>query len=86
MDEKLTVDEAIRILEEIKTIDDGLGQYIKDFDKAMNMAIRSLEAWEKVIDDIRESDGIIDSEGIRYGYDIALLIIDKHLKEVTDDE
>lgn len=55
--------------------------------EARQMAIRSLEAWEKVIEEIeqlrakfKESGGVYEHSA--YGLDYATEIINKHLSEV----
>ena len=35
--------DAINILEEIQTIDDGLGQYINGFDEAIDIGIKAIQ-------------------------------------------
>ena len=52
--------------------------------EVMRMAVRSLEAWENVKEDILKSIDMIENQHptITIGYMISLMIIDKHLKEV----
>lgn len=64
---------------------------IEDDAKAIEMAIASLEAWEKVKAEIDESRDalktMIDGEwfaGKLKGLDCAVAIINKHLQEVTE--
>ena len=52
--------------------------------ECLNIAIRNLDAWEKVKDDIKQSHEMIDNPDIKTGYEIALIIIDKHLKEAEE--
>lgn len=62
------------------------GNPIWDVDEcreAFNTAIRSLEAWEKVKNDLND-DFPEQTKGFRYGIDYAMVIIDKHLKEVEE--
>lgn len=79
----MTIQEALELLK-----DDELADGEEDADKfneAYNMAIRSLEAWEKVIKEIQEHESKIPYkvyDGIHEGLEEALKIIDKHLKEV----
>jgi len=51
--------------------------------EALQAAIRSLEAWEKVWNSIYEWNGIMR---VLMDKEAALEIIENHLKEVTDDE
>lgn len=81
----MTIDEAKEIIGEIEAIDDGLGQYIIGFDKALNMAIASLEAWEKVKAEIISERNHRRDRGHHEqstGLSKAIEIIDKHLQEV----
>ena len=55
-------------------------QYYTD----IKVAIRSLEAWENVKEDILKSISMIENADIINGYMISLAIIDKHLKGVTE--
>jgi len=54
---------------------------------ALKMAIKSLEAWEKVKEEIKDLDlGFVDEEyraGVAYGIMKITKIIDKHLAEVS---
>lgn len=43
MVKKMTNEQAAEILEEVKIIDDGLGQYIPGFDEALDLAISKLK-------------------------------------------
>lgn len=54
--------------------------------KALNMAIASLEVWEKVKAEIDEQYDRVHPYNISCaeGLEMALEIIDKHLKEVTE--
>lgn len=91
----MTREEAIRRIKDF-----GLHHAIKDLPysmltvEAFDMAIRSLEAWEKVKEEIKEkADFIRHSSGHLKDYDAgqwkalldALEIIDKHLKEVENE-
>ena len=55
---------------------------------ALKMAIKSLEAWEKVKEEIKDLDlGFVDEEyraGVAYGIMKITKIIDKHLAEVSE--
>lgn len=44
MVKKMTNEQAAEILEEVKVIDDGLGQYIPGFEEALDLAIAKLRA------------------------------------------
>jgi len=61
----------------------------KDYEDALEMAIKSLEAWEKVKAEIKDLDlGFVDEEyraGVSYGIMKTTQIINKHLKEVEND-
>ena len=87
----MTVEEAIDILTDIR--DDVFAPMeteemivVDELErKALSMAIRSLEAWEKVKEEIKQEQefawGLYND-----GLQDALNIIDKHLKEVENDE
>ena len=53
--------------------------------QAMNMAIRSLKAWEKIKEDIRRKDAMICNMDISAGLGIALGAIDRVLEEVVEE-
>ena len=76
--------------EAIQTINDNYpssskGEY-EDLRNALNVAIRSLQAWDKVIDDLCEQDMKnryeLHMDDYNVGIDQAIDIINKHLKEV----
>ena len=73
----MSIDEAIKVLNMVEA--HGLA------DDAKKTAIRSLEAWEKVKEDIHKSVSMTENSGVRDGYAISLIIIDKHLEEATRD-
>lgn len=50
--------------------------------ESYEMAIRSIEAWDKVIEDINKSLSVEKDIGIRIGYTIAEKILKDHLQEV----
>lgn len=78
----MTREEAIRMLIRLK---DGINFEVTDSQKkmdALNMAIKSLEAWEKIEDDIYELD-CWDREYAK-GVNDVQEIIDKHLSEVSE--
>ena len=57
----------------------------KQLYKAQEIAIRNLEMWDKVIDEIQwEIDFRDDDDGDLWGLSMALNIINKHLKEVEE--
>ena len=66
------------------------GEY-EDLRNALNMAIRSLEAWDKVMKEMEEKlhfyDGMHDAmPNILYGISESFDIIKKHMKEVEDEQ
>ena len=69
--------EAIKVLKRMKSPDMEPDEFT-----ATQMAIKSLEAWQKVIRDIQESRTMICNSDIIAGYDISLIIIKKYLKGV----
>ena len=76
---------AKRILEEIKAVDDGLGQYIEGFDDALDTAIRSLKAWDELKCEISEQiENLKDLHewGKSIGMERALEIVNVLLQEV----
>ena len=79
----MTTQEAIEILKI-----DSLSDTEKEADKfcrAYNMAIRSLESWEKVKEEakaFKEKEHTYDYGGFDRAFDGIMDIIDKHLKEV----
>lgn len=85
----MTREEAIRMIERIK---DRINWEVVDSQKkmdALNMAIKSLEAWSKVMKEINESFINNDLDfGEETYYNSALVdvleIIDKHLPEVSE--
>ena len=44
----MTNEQATEILEEVKIIDDGLGQYIPGFDEALDLAISKLKTEDDI--------------------------------------
>ena len=86
----MTTQEAIEILNREIRIDTKTGIILPRVTKAKKMAIQSLEAWKKVKDKIETeipcySETVPFHQGIRMGLNIASQIIDKHLKEVEND-
>lgn len=89
----MTEEEAIKKLKEQQN---EFNEHYIDYagiNEAYNMAIRSLEAWEKVKEEIKSSlitHGQVvegeyfadDAESINYGLNKASEIITEHLKEV----
>ena len=91
------------VAEAIKLMKDGATPYFEDsadkFCEAYDMAIRSLEAWKKVLDELREYgsicveytaeddkvDAVVDSV-LKQAKQAVLEIINKHLMEVTQNE
>jgi len=80
----MTIDEAIKML----TQDDYGNCDCGDWCRAYDMAIRSLELWTKIKEEIKDLDlGFIDKEyqaGVAYGIMKIKKIIDKHLKEIEN--
>ena len=99
----MTVEEASKILKMLlgylkgeieppspKTIEEAK-KFEQDGHKCLNIAIRSLEAWEKVKAQLESKRTAFTfentyEEGKNVGLVIALDLIDKHLKEVEDDK
>lgn len=53
--------------------------------EALHIAIESLEAWEKVREEIKyHADNIKYTDAYRDGFEVSLKIIDKHLAEVIE--
>lgn len=85
----MTREEAIKILSDYE--ENGCGfchQGGDEVPQAFDMAVKALEAWEKVIEEItteqdKASDIRFEEE---YAYGIALEIIKKHLGEVEDEQ
>lgn len=85
----MTREEAIRMIERIK---DRINWEVVDSQKkmdALNMAIKSLEAWEKVKTEIgatleHHEEFYNNNLSYRYGMEATLEIIDKHLAEVSE--
>ena len=74
----MTVGEASKILERIKK------DYGYDSEKALEMAIKNFDAWEKVMNDIEDIDGNY-SPAYWDGVNDVADIITKHLKEVENE-
>ena len=82
----MTKEEAKEIIEDIKySLDSSLigTPEIKEIDNAMAMAIKSLEAWDKVEADILGLDGYYD-DAFWDGVNLVSDIINKHLSEVSE--
>lgn len=87
----MTKEEAIDILQEdiainkhlIDTLPSTAAETFKNDILAYNMAIKSLEAWEKVKNDICEIDWYGD-DVFWDGVNLVSDIIDKHLSEVNE--
>ena len=97
----MTVEEASKILKMLlgylkgeieppspKTIEEA-EKFEKEGYECLNMAIRSLEAWGKVKEEIETEIKAYDEivtfhRGVRIGLKIAEEFIDKHLKEVEN--
>ena len=74
----MTREQAIERLEKLREV-------VENFttDECLKMAIRSLEAWEKVNEEIKGLDWNGD-DAYWYGVSDVSAIIDKHLGEVTE--
>ena len=77
----MTIDEALEEMNTLIIPRDGIQDKLAD---AYEMAIASLEAWEKVQQEIDEQYDRVHSYNISCaeGLEMALGIIDKHLQEV----
>ena len=95
----MTIEECIDILDDNFTVLNTHGHYTeKEEAKAIEMAIASLEAWEKVKAEIEELEIVYESyfagdtrtdaqksaDWWKMDKQIVLQIIDKHLQEVTE--
>lgn len=76
----MTVEEAIK---GIHTLTDRIS-LADDRQDAIAMAIKSLEAWEKVVEEIEDLDTNFEFEGFYRCQSEVAKIIDKHLKEVDN--
>jgi hypothetical protein len=82
----MTYEEAIKVLRSLYNVQ-RLDALTREEMTAVAMAIKSLEAWEKVRAEIKqkarpnEIGGRGNGKSIRYGLGMALGIIDRHLKE-----
>lgn len=83
----MTREEAIKILSNYETLSCGYCHCGGDeVPQAFEIAVKALEAWEKVIEEIeqlrakfKESGGVYEHSA--YGLDYATEIINKHLSE-----
>ena len=58
---------------------------LTEYQNAKAMAIKSLEAWEKMREEIKyHADNIKYTDAYRDGFEVSLKIIDKHLAEVSE--
>jgi len=76
----MTVEQAIK---ELKKYSIPCGKYVE----AYNMAIKSLEAWDKVIEELEKEyieDRSIGVKVYQLGISKALDIIEEHLKEIEE--
>lgn len=89
----MTREEAIDFLKsekeatrELATTCNDKIDYFKKHEEAYDIAIKSLEAWEKVKDEIKNYDNFIICANGQIGIHIdkVLEIIDKHLAEVSE--
>lgn len=75
----MTREEAIKNLLEMR---DGMPfDKCQDWIETVSMAIKSLEAWKKVEEDLN-GDFTRQTKGFRYGIDYAIATIDKHFEKV----
>ena len=84
----MTLEEALKQLGELKFALSGTDEQLLDI-VALEMAIRSLEAWQKVIDEINKEkeDAMFKPnsdfyDGVFYALGFALGVIDKELEKV----
>jgi uncharacterized protein (UPF0218 family) len=78
----MTKEEAIKLLVNATYSDEWQGN--EDLTTAHNMAIKSLEAWDKVIEEIEgQRDFNIECDG-ESDLGMAIQIIKKHLGEVEE--
>lgn len=60
-------------------------KFLKENHIALDMAIKNLEAWGKVREEIKyHADNIKYTDAYRDGFEVSLNIIDEHLKEVEN--
>lgn len=82
----MTIDEAKEVIEQ-----DIPCEYDADLIDALNMAIASLEAWEKVRQEIIKQNAKVPTvqneylKGLKTAYAHTLAIIDEHLQEVEHE-
>lgn len=57
----------------------------RDYVKLQEKYTKLRDVWEKVKEEIKQSHEMIDNPDIKTGYEITLIIIDKHLKEVENE-
>ena len=81
----MTIEEAIDILEEVKVLDDSIYQYDTAYLEALDIAVKSLEAWAEIKQEIND----LFSKPAFYmpnydAYKMFLEIIDRHLQEVEN--
>ena len=78
----MTREEAIDYLYDIKT--DAIYRILSEEKDAIDMAVRSLQAWDKVIEEIDDIDVLLFDD--RYEVkEECKYIIKKYLKEVEDE-
>ena len=90
----MTVEEASKILKMLlgylkgeieppspKTIEEA-EKFEQEGYECLNMAIRSLEAWELIVKDIKKKQRATGDPSEYCGMKMALEVIDEHLKEV----
>ena len=83
----MTLDEALKILEEILEVDDSIYQFNPIYLQALKMVICCMEALPKIREEIAsyKDDKLIHAERNEM-IDIVFEIIDRHLKEVEGNE
>lgn len=89
----MTIEEALKQLGELKFALSGTDEQFLDI-VALDMAIRSLEAWQKVREEIGKEVECTDVSlkyreyqlGVDYGLGFALGVIDKALGEVGETD
>lgn len=85
----MSIEEVIELLKQMIELDPFVRtEYREKLHQALKIAIRSLEAWEKVKEDVEDLKYIpVCNSGMiaqNLAYDYVLGIINKHLKEVEE--
>jgi hypothetical protein len=90
MDNKQAISE-LKCLREDYWDDDGYGHETKEYEDtmvALDKAIASLEAWEKINEELEkemnEYENVLSDLSYSDGVGYALAVIDEHLKEIEE--